>query len=118
MIKQEDAVRAGLLLIVRWTRTMMCSVISVTKRSCLLLLNMALPSTKKKNVLKQRSCGFFVWLLFFVTWSVPGNLPVGLSATLKTVEEFYLVPLDSTKVCNTGAIILPVVRNFCFMEQC
>lgn len=73
---------------------------------------------KKEKCSETKKLWVFCLVAFFVTWSVPGNLPVGLSAALKTVEEFYLVPLDSTEVCNTGAIILPVVRNFCFMEQC
>lgn len=81
MIKQEDAVRAGLILIVRGTRTEIYTAVSVSKRSCSSLLNMTLPSQKKKNV--PEAAGFLFG--FVVTWSVSGNLPVGWSATLKMV---------------------------------
>lgn len=85
MIKQEGAMRTGLILIVRWTRTMMCSAVSVSKISCSLVLRIASPSPKKKNVPETNKLQIFCLVVFVVTWSVSGNLPVGLSATLKTV---------------------------------
>lgn len=64
MIKLEGAVRAGLILIVRWTRTIMCSAISVSKGSCLSLLNMALPSPEKKDVPETNKLQVFCLVVF------------------------------------------------------
>lgn len=77
--------RTGLILIVRWTKTMMCNAVSVSKIGCSLVLSMASLSSKKKNVPETSKLRIFCLVVFVVTWSVSGNLPVGLSATLKTV---------------------------------